>query len=108
MAVAEPEFELPSLKVRDLILGNGPRFARDAFGPPLSRLRAAQRLVSPNAGHDERHEVRPLAACRRKREGRLAVCDRRLRITVDKGRLRESPQRRQHEVDLVGRAADRE
>ena len=36
MAVAEPEFELPSLKVRDLILGNGPRFARDAFGPPLA------------------------------------------------------------------------
>lgn len=36
MTAAEPQFDLPSLKVRDLLLGNGPRFARDAFGPPLA------------------------------------------------------------------------
>ena len=30
------EFELPPLRVRELLLGNGPRFARDAFGPPLA------------------------------------------------------------------------
>jgi len=36
MAGGEPDFELPSLNARELLLGNGPRFARDAFGPPLA------------------------------------------------------------------------
>ena len=30
------EFELPPIRARDLLLGSGPRFARDAFGPPLA------------------------------------------------------------------------
>ena len=30
------EFELPPIRARELLLGNGPRFARDAFGPPLA------------------------------------------------------------------------
>lgn len=30
------EFELPPVRARELLLGNGPRFARDAFGPPLA------------------------------------------------------------------------
>lgn len=34
--MAADDFELPSLNARDLLLGNGPRFARDAFGPPLA------------------------------------------------------------------------
>ena len=30
------EFELPPIRARELLLGNGPRFARDALGPPLA------------------------------------------------------------------------
>lgn len=36
MGGTEPSFELPPLRARELLLGNGPRFARDAFGPPLA------------------------------------------------------------------------
>ncbi len=32
----EPAFEVTPPKVRDMLLGGGPRFARDAFGPPLA------------------------------------------------------------------------
>ena len=32
----EPTFEVKPPSVRDMLLGGGPRFARDAFGPPLA------------------------------------------------------------------------
>jgi intracellular septation protein A len=32
----EPAFEVQPPSVRELLLGGGPRFARDAFGPPLA------------------------------------------------------------------------
>ena len=35
-APTEPEFELQAPSVKEMLLGGGPRFARDAFGPPLA------------------------------------------------------------------------
>ena len=34
--MTEPEFELQAPSVKEMLLGGGPRFARDAFGPPLA------------------------------------------------------------------------
>ena len=71
MAVPVETFEVKPPSVREMLLGGGPRFARDAFGPPLAfyvgwksaglrrRHRAWRRFVSLLAWRSERRSGRP-------------------------------------------------
>ncbi len=45
----QPSFEVPPVRVRDIMLGSGPRFARDAMGPMLA-FYVGWRLVGLVAG----------------------------------------------------------